>query len=295
MATVHTFVNIPNPEGLVFNVNGNLYVTNDHSNISTIDTSGVQTVIASTIGAGRGLAFNQSGDLYVANNADNFISKIDSLGNLSMFVSTPNPNGVAVDSLGNIYIANESNNTISKADPSGNISVFVSSGLSRPQGVAFDSLGNLYVANAMSKIISKIDTTGNNTPFVPFTFSPNSVAFDSNDNLYVSGGGRITKVTPLGIVTTFVNIDSPTGLAFDQADNLYVASVYANKISVIYSTNITTGAQLIDFMGDSETDGNLVNDVEISEDLVSLTGIYKNILSAKNTMVNIVRITEPIP
>lgn len=62
---------------------------------------------------------------------------------------------------------------------------------------------------------------------------PTAMVFDSNDNLFVtcSGGSWINKITPNGVMTTFIRIIAdgsltesikPYNLAIDSADNIYV-------------------------------------------------------------------------
>jgi DNA-binding beta-propeller fold protein YncE len=84
---------------------------------------------------------------------------------------------------------------------------FVSgSGLNNPYGEAFDASGNLYVANP-----------GNNT---------------------------ISKVTPAGTVTTFVNsaqgLSNPVGLAMDQSGNLYIANTNNNTVSKVTPAGVVS-------------------------------------------------------
>jgi len=83
---------------------------------------------------------------------------------------------------------------------------FVSSnlGLSGPEGLAFDASGNLYVAN-----------------------------YNSN---------TISKVTPAGVVTTFVStgLSQPTGLVFDASGILYVANWGSNTISKVTPSGVVS-------------------------------------------------------
>ena len=76
--------------------------------------------------------------------------------------------------------------------------------------------------------------------FVPSTAGlnyPYYMAFDASGNLYVANysGNTISKVTPAGAVSPFVNnnLDGPLGLAFDASGNLYVANWYSGSISKV--------------------------------------------------------------
>jgi sugar lactone lactonase YvrE len=69
---------------------------------------------------------------------------------------------------------------------------------------------------------------------------PEGLAFDAAGNLYVSniGNNTISKVTPGGAVSAFVNIglNEPLGLAFDAAGNLYAANLGNSTISKVTPT-----------------------------------------------------------
>ena len=88
--------------------------------------------------------------------------------------------------------------------PAGAVSTFAS-GLNGPEGLAFDAAGNLYVANW--------------------------------------GDSTISKVTPAGVVSTFVSsgVNGPYGPVFDAAGNLYVANYGNSTISEITPSSVTEG------------------------------------------------------
>ena len=86
------------------------------------------------------------------------------------------------------------------------------------------------------------------------------LAFDAAGNLYVAnyGNDAISKVTPAGVVSTFVSsssgLEGPCGLAFDAAGNLYVANYDSNTISKVtpagvVSTFVSSSSELDDPTG----------------------------------------------
>jgi sugar lactone lactonase YvrE len=83
------------------------------------------------------------------------------------------------------------------------------SGLSIPVGLAFDSSGYLYCTNLDNNNIIKITPEGVVSTFVN-NDSGFSLAFDSTGNLYCANfnTNTIIKITPEGVVSTFVNNDS---------------------------------------------------------------------------------------
>ncbi len=238
---------VPSGQGLsipifeAFDSSGNLYVANNSAGtISKITPAGVVTTFASGLSNPSGLAFDSSGNLYVTNYAANTISKITPGGVVSTFVASGlnGPAGLAFDSSGNLYVAdNNGANNVLKITPLGAVSTFVNSGLSNPIGLAFDSNGNLYVANNGLNEISEFSPNGTplNAAFAAGLSGPYGLAFDSAGYLYVTSANTIARVSPAGMVSTFVSsgLSNPYGLAFDSSGNLYVANGGANTISKI--------------------------------------------------------------
>jgi sugar lactone lactonase YvrE len=140
------------------------------------------------------------------------------------------PASVAFDSKGNLYVADDVDNRIRKISPSGIVSTFAGSGIA----------GN---ANGM----------GETAQFN----GPAGIAIDAQDNLYVgdSFNGRICKITPAGLVSTFAGgggtgykdgpassalFNSILDICIDINGNLYVAEGSDNIIRKITPTGIVS-------------------------------------------------------
>ena len=137
------------------------------------------------------------------------------------------------DSLGNVFVTNDNNfSQIWKITPSGVLTVFTSQpGLTRWMGI--NSNDDLYVLLTNGSV-RKISNTGAVTYLygIP-NLSSNAVGgvvADSSDNIFfkylnTNSDTVIMKITPSGVVTTFINLGAlgwnPL-LLIDSSNNVYV-------------------------------------------------------------------------
>ena len=203
------------------------------------------------------------------------------------------PSGVAVDGAGNVYATDQEANIIRKITPAGVVSVLAGSGAAgsadgtgsaasfyAPSGVAVDAAGTVYVADQTNHLIRKITPAGVVSTFAGTVGAPGSadgagtaasfyyptgLALDAAGTLYVTDlyNFTIRKITPAGVVSTFVGLagtsgfadgtgtaarfDQPTGVAVDAGGTLYVCDRNNNRIrkvtpAGVVSTLAGTGA-----------------------------------------------------
>ena len=134
---------------------------------------------------------------------------------------------MAVDSSGTVYVADSGNNRIRKITPA-------------------DRIEDRVVSTFAGSTEGFADGIGTEAQFdLPF-----GVAVDSSGNVYVAdiANHRIRKITPAGVVSTFVGTGSaghadgtgteaqfnyPNGGAVDSSGNVYVADYGNNRIRKI--------------------------------------------------------------
>ena len=202
------------PESLAFDPRGNLYIADrDNGAVRRITRGGAITTVAGTGSPGyagdagpavrarlnqpQGFAFDRSGNLYIADSANNRVRRIDRRG----VITTIAGNG--------------------RHGYSGDGGPAVAARLSDPYGLAFDANGALYVAEPDEGVVRRIDTKGIITTVAGTgrpgfsgdggratkarLNSPFGLVFDAAGNLLIAdnGNGRIRKVTPQGVITTF--------------------------------------------------------------------------------------------
>jgi len=132
-----TNASIGSPQGVTFDANANLYISDSSSQVRKVDTNGIISTVA-----GNGIA-TYAGDGKAATNA-----------------SLNNPWGMVFDAYGNLYVADVGNNRIRMIDTNGIITTFAGNGspsyagdngmatdagLYFPAGVALDAGGDLYL------------------------------------------------------------------------------------------------------------------------------------------------------
>ncbi|MBS4095554.1 MAG: hypothetical protein KGZ83_01780 [Sulfuricella sp.] len=251
------------PRGVATDGVGNVYVADSSNNtIRKITPAGEVTTLA-------GLAGVQG--------------RNDGSGTAARFLD---PYSLVADSTGNVYVADTSNNMIRKITPAGVVTTLAGNGAQgsadgtgtaasfrEPRGIAVDGAGNLYVADYMNQTVRKITPAGVVTTLAGTAGVAGSsdgtgaaasfkglygVAADSAGNVFVADTANrcIRKITPAGVVTTFVGtagtsgmtdgtgtaarFSEPRGISADSAGNLYVADYGAHTIRKITAAGVVT-------------------------------------------------------
>ncbi|WP_183575408.1 NHL repeat-containing protein [Mucilaginibacter sp. X5P1] len=238
-----------NPQGVVADAQGNVYVADGFNNrIRKITPAGVTTTYAGDGNAGflngpaataefyapQGIAIDAQGNLFVADLGNNVIRKISTAGVVSTFCGNGtrgyvngadtlaefnNPQGLCVDASGNVFVADRSNNLVRKITAAGVASNFAGSGAA-------------YYFNG----------TGSDNSFN----GPKGVAVDASGNVYVADAGNysIRKITPAQVVTTVAGspvqttiVGTPAGISIDSKGNLYITD-QGGRILEITTSNI---------------------------------------------------------
>lgn len=145
----------------------------------------------------------------------------------------------------NGYIMAPGESNIYKVDvKSGQFEIF-DTGLPGPLGGGFDPHdGSYYASMYGGGYVVKYELDGTSSVFADGMIGPIGIAVDGNQNVYISNfeGNTISKVTPKGNVSTFVNnslglINGPDGLVMAKGD-LYSINFYDNKILKINSSGV---------------------------------------------------------
>ncbi len=141
------------------------------------------------------------------------------------------------------------------ADANANLTWSVTSGTSLPSWLSLSkSLSSSIVTTlAGSGSYGSTDATGTAASFA----YPNGIVEDSSGNIYVADtvNNKIRKITPAGVVTTFVgsttsgsadgngtaaSFNQPSGMAIDSNDNIYVADTRNGKIRKITPAGVVS-------------------------------------------------------
>lgn len=261
-----TLASISYPYGVAVDAAGNVYISdNENYRIRKVSTNGIITTVA-----GNGIS-GYSGD-----------------GGPATDAQIKDPKFINLDGAGNLYIGDVYNARIRKVTPDGKISTFAGNGvqsfagdsgqanqasLNYPFGAAADVAGNIYIADNENYRIRKVapDGTistiaGNGTngfsgdggPATAAQIYVVGIVVTGDGSVLFSGGNRIRKVSPDGIISTIAGNGTityngeglpaleaqinPEGLELDTAGNLLFADNSANRIRKLANGIITTVA-----------------------------------------------------
>ena len=228
-----------NPQGLCFDLSGNLVIS---------DTSN-HKIKKTTVG---NMVFTFAGSTQGGGDANGTNAKFNNL------------KAICINSQGTIFIADKDNNTIRKLAPNGDVTNYGGSGnFYSPEGICVDTQGDIYISDTGNHKIKKINTSGTKSFIAgsvdgPGDFdgtaggakfnNPKGITIDPAGNLYVAdtANHKIKKITPAGVVTTLAGstdgfadgeasaakFSSPEGVTFYK-NKLYVCDTGNSRIRVI--------------------------------------------------------------
>lgn len=188
------------------------YADDDPGTVHTLAGSGAEEKVTIEPPADENgrlrLAVSPKGDRFYADAARHVVVRVTEGGASSVFAGTGArgfsgdggpardaalnwPTGVAVGPDGSVYIADAGNERLRKVDPSGVITTVAGTGEAGTPGGYFGE---------------DVATAGDGGPATDATVTPNDVAVAKDGTLYVAedDNKRISRITPDGVITTFV-------------------------------------------------------------------------------------------
>ncbi len=270
----------------------------------------------------QGVVIDDTGNVYVVDEDDNVIRKINTLGIIHTLIGTGvvgfggdggaataaklnSPGGAVIDRKGNIYIADTYNHAIRKVNTLGIISTIAGHGtisgyggdgaiataayLNFPEMVTVDGIGNIYITDAGNNRIRKIDTTGiiktiAGTGVAAYAGDggaataaklayPTGIVIDTTTGIIYIGDANnnvVRKINTVGIITTFAGtgflgysgnggmataakLNSPQGVTIDTAGTVYISDGGNNAIRKVNTSGIIStyaGTGVAGYSGD---------------------------------------------
>ncbi len=262
--TVNTFFQNASSSDIALDKDGNVYVSNESSQIRKIWAHGNADTAFLTGGSLRrtlGLGFDPSGTMmYVACcplGQTGWVAQVNTDGSNKILANGLNcPKDIAVDTAGNLYVT-EGNSHIRKISPSGAKSFYLSgSAINTPLGIAWTPGDTLYVSSAHDGNIYQI--IPGSPPTVKLFAHVNGLVQAwacgymtyHNGYLYITNGdNKIHQISMQGVVRDFAGtgqggyldgpaasarFNAPNGICANEAENkIYVTEYNQNRVRVI--------------------------------------------------------------
>ncbi|MBV9233175.1 MAG: hypothetical protein JO030_03970, partial [Candidatus Eremiobacteraeota bacterium] len=245
---------IANPQALIFDPSGNLFVANQLGSVTEYAPPYTQppNVIATGVTHPQALALDGHGNLFVANgNGSNTVTVYAPPygGAPTQIISyqVDDPVGLALDSGADLFVLNSASNSVAEyAPPYSGSPTSISKGLSAPSSLALDSRGDLFVANLTSTPNSVVEYvppySNQSAPVATITngiSEQGSIALGQSSALFVpnQGANSVTQYTAPytnAPVTITGGQSEPIALAIDVLGNLYVAN-HGNNTVTLYA------------------------------------------------------------
>jgi len=243
---------LANPQALIFDANGDLFVANQLGNVAEFAPPYTQApaAIAGGVTHPQALALDAHGNLFVANgNGSNTVTVYAPPygGPPTQVIShaVDDPVGLSLDSAGNLFVLNSASNSVTEyAPPYTGTPTIISKGLNAPSSLALDVRGDLFVANLNSTPSSVVEYvppySSMSAPIATITNGINeqgSIALSPASTLFVpnQGANSVTEYAApytSAPVTIMGGQSEPIALALDAAGNLYVANHGNNTVTV---------------------------------------------------------------
>lgn len=183
---------IPNPTGIAFSPDGDMFVSSRLEGVVYKLTPFKEAVVfGRNLGVATGIAFDSSGLMHVGDRTGT-IFKVNGIGEERAWTQIePSVSAfhLAFGPDDSLYVAGPtvtSFDSIWRINPDGKIDVFFK-GLGRPQGLAFDRDGNLYVAAALRgrRGIVRISSDGSDAKLVVAGMNLVGLAFGASGEMVV--------------------------------------------------------------------------------------------------------------
>ena len=242
---------ITEPQGLVFDTAGDIFVANQLGTISEYAApySGLPTSIGTGVNHPQALAVDARGDLFVANgNGSNTVTEYSppytGAPTIAISNGVNDPVSLGLDATGNLFVVNQAADTVTAYAPPYNAApTVISNGLNGPNSIAIDQHGNIFVANLNSTPNSVVEYS---PPFSSAS-APNSwitngvneqgaIGLGPSSNLFVpnQGANTVTEYAPpYGGSPTVITggQNQPVAIAIDAVGLLFVANYGNNTVT----------------------------------------------------------------